>query len=110
MSVGTFTADALKLRTVDAGDWRDEVEEAIASGRGFVSLHALDDTGNATVRALFDGANHCFSRAAASTQPFRRSSTLFPRRPGTSAKRTIYMACASMGTAHCGLSSTIRQR
>jgi Ni,Fe-hydrogenase III large subunit len=56
MSVGTFTADALELRTVDAGHWRDAVGEAIASGRGFVSLHALDETGSATVRALFGGA------------------------------------------------------
>ena len=56
MSVGTFTADAPELRAVTAAGWRDGVSEALASGRGFVSLHALDETGSATVRALFDGA------------------------------------------------------
>jgi len=55
MSVAAFTADALELRTVDAGDWRGAVADAIASGRRFASLHALEQSGNPTVRALFDG-------------------------------------------------------
>jgi len=56
MNAATYTADAPELRTVDATDWRDAVSEALASGRRFTSLHALDETGNATVRALFGGA------------------------------------------------------
>ncbi|HXK13265.1 MAG TPA: NADH-quinone oxidoreductase subunit C, partial [Gaiellaceae bacterium] len=55
MSVAAFTADALELRTVDAGDWRGAAADAIASGRRFASLHALEQSGNPTVRALFDG-------------------------------------------------------
>ncbi len=55
MSVGTFTADAPELRTVTTGGWRAAVAEALASGRRFSSLHALDEAGNATVRALFNG-------------------------------------------------------
>jgi Ni,Fe-hydrogenase III large subunit len=55
MSVGTFTADAPELRTVAVAGWRDAVSETLASGRRFTSLHALAETGDATVRALFDG-------------------------------------------------------
>ncbi|HEY8722769.1 MAG TPA: NADH-quinone oxidoreductase subunit C [Gaiellaceae bacterium] len=55
MNAATYTADAPELRTVDATDWRDAVSEALASGRRFASLHALDEAGNATVRALFGG-------------------------------------------------------
>ena len=56
MSVDAVTTDAPELRTADAGDWRDAIAETIASGRRFTSLYALIETGNATVRALFDGA------------------------------------------------------
>jgi Ni,Fe-hydrogenase III large subunit len=55
MSAGTHTADAPELRRVAAAEWRDAVSEALASGRRFTSLHALDEAGNATVRALFGG-------------------------------------------------------
>jgi Ni,Fe-hydrogenase III large subunit len=55
LSVGTFTTDAPALRSVAVTDWRDAVSEALASGRRFTSLHALAETGNATVRALFGG-------------------------------------------------------
>jgi Ni,Fe-hydrogenase III large subunit len=47
--------EAPELRTVAAAEWRDAISEALATGLRFTSLHALDESGNATVRALFGG-------------------------------------------------------
>jgi Ni,Fe-hydrogenase III large subunit len=56
MSADGRAAFAPEQRTVSAAEWRAAVTEAVAGGDRFMSLHALEEAGNATVRALFGGA------------------------------------------------------
>ena len=105
MSVGTFTADAPSCARSPRPTRRDA---CVVSARERPPVHlrcTLSTRSGVTQRfeRSSRGPDRCFSRAAASTQLFRRSSTSFRQRRGTSAKLTIFTASTSTGTPLYGL-------